>query len=558
VTTTAEALVQRLEDHGVTHAFGIPGTHSLPVYGALAGSSIEHVVCRHEQGVGFAADGFARSSGRPGVAITTTGPALLNAAAAVAAAWADSVPMLLISPGLPDNVDGRDTGQLHELRTQSGVMRALLGASYRATGPADAAELVDAAFASFATSRPRPFHIELPLDVMDASGPAPAPWNCGRTYRPTPDADGVAAAAALIAAANAPVMVLGGGAVGAGPPALRLARRFDMPVVTSINGKAIIPEDDPLSLGASLRLPACHALLGDADVVIAVGTELADSDTWSDGPLELGGDVIRIDIDPAQLQRNALVSVGLVADATAGLEALLSDLEGTDRAAAPPASVGLVADATAGLEALLADLEGTNRATAPLAHVREEIHRQVLELGSEFVALVAVLQEHLDPATIVAADSAMACYYGAVHLLRQQAPRRFLHPTGSGTLGFALPAGIGAKLANPDVAVLVITGDGGALFSLSELATAAELGLPLVVLVIDNGGYGEIKRQMLTQGLAPLGTDLVSPDFAAIARAFGCEGHLIAELADLPERLREAFAAAGPTVLEIKHARIGS
>jgi thiamine pyrophosphate-dependent acetolactate synthase large subunit-like protein len=522
--TTAQAVVERLEAHGVEHAFGIPGTHSLPLYRHLARSSITHLTPRHEQGAGYAADGYARACGRPAVCLTTTGPGLLNIATAAATAYADSVPMLIVSPGMSDSIAGSDGGYLHELRDQRGVMALLVGDSVRVDEPGEAAEAIDRAFDSFARERPRPRHIEIPLDRLEAQGDPPGPPPVP-SKRPPAEPEAVREIAARLDAATSAAFVLGGGAVDAGAEAVALARALRMPVVTTVNGKATVPERDPVSLGASIRLPSCRRFLRECDLVLAVGTELGQSDLWRDPPLELHGELIRIDVDAGQLQRNANASLTLVADARDALRALLSELDG---------------------------VEARDRGAARAAEVRARIEADVLRDGAPFAALIDGLAEALGPDAIVAGDSTMACYYGAVHLLPQAAPRRFLYPTGFATLGYAIPAAIGAKIARPDRRVLALIGDGGAMFTLPELALAVEHGLAIVIVVVNDGGYGEIRREMREQGQPPLGVELASPDFAALARAMGGRGEGIDRPDDLPGLLSEAFAKSEPTVIELR------
>jgi acetolactate synthase-1/2/3 large subunit len=521
--TTAEAAIARLEAHGVRHAFGIPGTHNLPLYRALAGSAIEHLSPRHEQGAGFAADGYARAGGAPAVCIATSGPGVLNLATAVATARADSVPMLVLAAGMSDDVLGRDTGHLHELPDQLGTMAGVASSAVRAATPSEVAEAVDAAFAGFAAGRPRPAYVEIPLDAMNRGGTPPADPE-SLAAPPAPDEEAIAAAAALLSGAERLALVLGGGAVGAPSEALELARLLGAPVITTANGKGIVPERDPLSLGASIRLPAAHELLRECDLVLMVGTELAESDLWREPPLPLEGELIRVDVDPAQIDKNASASVAIVADARFALAALLQSLRG-----APPRDRG--AGAVDGL--------------------RARLRAEAIRDGGPYEGLIAALQGSLGEGSIVAGDSTMACYYGAVHLLALSAPRRLLYPSGFAPLGYAIPAGIGAKLARPEADVLALIGDGGAMFSLPELALAAELGLPLAVLVVNDGGYGEIRRKMIERGQPPIGVELASPDFAAAARALGARGEVIEGPAELPALLGDAFQAPAPTLIEL-------
>jgi 5-guanidino-2-oxopentanoate decarboxylase len=505
--TGGEAVVQALRAHGVELVFGIPGTHTLPIHRHLAAAGIRHVTPRHEQGGGYAADGYARISGRPGVVLATSGPGVINTATPAATAYADSVPMLVISPAMPTDVQGRDTGYLHEGKDQGAAMEAVTAWSRRAASPAEAAAAIDAAFAHFAAGRQRPVHVEIPIDVLMSTGEV-APAEPAGPVAGTP---GVDHAAALLAEAERPALVLGGGARGAAAAALRIG----VPVITTVNGKGIVDERSPLSLGASIRLRAAQEWLAERDVVIAVGTELGESDLWGPMP-ELRGKLVRIDVDPAQLHKNA------------------------------PADVAVLGDARAVLEALPA-----RAAQEDLTAVRETIRAEALADGAPWLELAGALDEALGPDGILAGDSTMAAYYGAVHFLQMGPARRFIYPTGYATLGYALPAAIGAKLAAPERPVIALAGDGGLLFTVAELVTAAELGISLPVVVPNNGGYGEIRAQMREEGIDPIGVDLKVPDLPALGRAFGGSGIAVEEPAELAAALDEALERPGPTVIEV-------
>jgi len=504
--TGGEAVVQALRAHGVELVFGIPGTHTLPIHRHLAACGIRHVTPRHEQGGGYAADGYARVSGRPGVVLATSGPGVINTATAAATAYADSIPLLVLSPTMPTDVQGHDTGYLHEGKDQGAAMDALVAWSRRVATPAEAAAAIDEAFAHFATERSRPVHVEVPIDVLTSTGAV----RIGRHAEPAAPTPGVDHAAALLAEAERPALVLGGGARGAGEAALRLG----IPVITTVNGKGIVDERHPLSLGASIRLRAAQRWLEQRDAVVAVGTELGESDLW--GPVPELPRLIRVDIDSAQLHKNA------------------------------PADVAVLGDARAVLERLPA------RATSEdLEPVRAAIREEALADGAPWLDLVGALDDVLGPDGVLAGDSTMAAYYGAAHFLPMDGRRRFIYPTGYATLGYAVPAAIGAKLAAPERPVIALIGDGGLLFTVGELATAAELGIPLPVVVPNNGGYGEIRDQMLAEGIEPVGVDLRVPDLPLLGRAFGGDGVRVAGREQLAAALRTALERPGPTVIEV-------
>ncbi|WP_328402792.1 5-guanidino-2-oxopentanoate decarboxylase [Nocardia sp. NBC_00403] len=516
--TGGEALAAALADHGVDTVFGIPGTHNLGVFSALVENGVRPILTRHEQGAGYAADGYARTSGRPGVCLTTTGPAILNAAAAAAQAWSDSVPVLFISPGMPTGHPARGNGLLHEVKDQRAAMDAIVAYSHRVRSVGEIPHAVAAAFAAMTAGRPRPVHLEIPLDLIDARADARAVAPT-KSAPPMPDAGELATAAELLAAAQRPVIIVGGGARWASESVRRLAEQLGAPVITSANGKGVLDEQHPLAIGAGLHHPSVRALVENADVVLAVGTELAPSDLWN-GPFRLSGTTIRVDIDPAAVITNIDPRVRLIGDAARTIDTLLAllpvDPRVTTRAAR--ARDGLIADAAAE--------------------------------GEPYLDMLAALRTVVDEKTIVVGDSTMACYYGILSGLRVRRAGGFLYPTGMGTLGYGLPAAIGAKLADPDAHVLAVLGDGGVMFTIAELAGAAQLGLALPVLVVDNGGYGEIRDEMVQRGEEPVAVALDRVDFPAAARAMGCYG--VPVTADtLAGAVEQAWAADRPTVLHL-------
>jgi 5-guanidino-2-oxopentanoate decarboxylase len=273
-------------------------------------------------------------------------------------------------------------------------------------------------------------------------------------------------------------------------------------------------------LGASISLPAAQRWLSECDAVLAVGTELAQSDLWGPQP-RLAGRLIRVDIDPGQLQKNMPAEVAILGDARAAIERLLQALP-----AGPPAS---------------GDPE----------RLREALRAEALANGAAWLPLVEAVAEALGPDGILSGDSARAVYYGAVHFLRLEAPARFIYPTGYATLGYAVPAAIGAKLAAPEQPVVALVGDGGLLFTVSELVTAAELGIPLPVVVPNDRGYGEIRAEMEEAGIEPIGVDLRVPDLPRLGEAFGGAGLRVDEAEAVAPAIRAALERPGPTVIEV-------
>ncbi|MFV5995476.1 thiamine pyrophosphate-binding protein [Streptomyces sp. NPDC056231] len=526
--TGGEAVVRALAEHGVTQAFGIPGTHNLEIYRHLDPYGIAHVTPRHEQGAGYAADAYARVTGRPGVAITTTGPALLNIAAAVGQAYSDSVPLLVVSPGMPLRHPRQSTGLLHEMRSQTEALRGVSAFSHRVSTVEEIFSAVARAFTLFRTGRPRPAHIEVPLDLLETMEPAgpvrlapPTPATC-------PSGPALRDAAQALRSARQPALVLGGGARNATAQCLTLAEELGAPVVTTANGKGIVDETHPLSLGVSLHSPSVQQWLAGCDAVLAVGTELAESDLWSAPPV-LRATLIRIDVDPDQMYAGLPAQLPLVGDARTTLEALRQQLASTHGAPASGAP----------------DRAGSVRA------LRAGRDAETAERDARWLPYLQAVRTVLDADAILTSDSAQCCYYGAIPHLPVGPAGRYLHPTGFGTLGYALPAAIGAKTAYPARQVVALSGDGGLQFSVQELATAAQLRLPLPVVVFDNGGYGEIRDEMAARGDTPTAVDLPSVDLPALARAYG--GHGVH--ADSPEALTRALSGAlttpGPTLITV-------
>ena len=542
--TCAELLIRLLRDtYGVDTVFGIPGVHTVELYRGLepdadpAARTIRHVTPRHEQGAGFMADGYARSTGKPGVCFIITGPGMTNITTAMGQALADSIPMLVISSVNRSDTLGRGQGRLHELPSQQQLVSGVARFSHTLLDPSALPEVLARAFALFEGARPGPVHLEIPIDLFNAEIPLPA----GRTIhdvtrsrpgRLAPDPTLIDEAVALLTGAERPLVLLGGGCVAAPEAARQLVEALDAPTVTTINAKGLLGGAHPLDLGANAALPAVRELARDADVVLAIGTELGETDydvVFDDG-FVIGGELIRIDIDPEQLARNHAAALGIVADASLALETLtdrLTDLEGN------PQGTGRGAQITAAtLEALALP---TDPAFAP------------------YVPLFDTLQQAL-PEAIWVGDSC-ATVYASNHLLSQPAPRRYFNAsTGYGTLGYGLPAAMGATLGRPDLPVIALVGDGGIMFTLSELACAVEEQLPVVIVLWHNQGYEEIRRFMDNAGVTRLGVDIQAPDFQLLARGFGCAAVAI----DSPQALQVALDerdASAPLLVEIDAAR---
>lgn len=529
--TCGESLVTLLERYGVDYVFGIPGVHTIELYRGLAASSIRHVTPRHEQGAGFMADGYARVTGKPGVCFIITGPGMTNIATAMAQAYADSIPMLVISSVNARRELGSGDGRLHELPSQRELFAGLTAFSHTLLDAADLPQVLARAFAVFGGARPRPVHIEIPLDVIVSPAGALAYAPAAAATRPAPDAQAIAAAAGRLAGAKRPLILAGGGAVDAGKPLCALAERLQAPVALTINAKGLLPCGHPLLLGSTQSLPQTRELVRDADVVLAIGTELGetDYDTVFDGGFAIDGHLIRIDIDAGQLMRNFRPDMAIAADAKAALTGLVRALG--SRSAVESAAWG----------------------AARVEQVRAKIDADYDAPSRAQAALIETLTTAL-PGVIIVGDSTNPVYVG--NLTHDAAAPRswFNSSTGYGTLGYGLPAAIGAKLAAPHRPVVCLIGDGGLQFTLSELASAVEAGAAIIVVVWNNYGYGEIRKYMAARDITPVGVDPYTPDFIMLARGFGCLAQTAGDPATLARALEAAASARLPTVIEIREA----
>ena len=534
MATCGEVLVNLLERYGVDQVFGIPGVHTVELYRGLARSNIRHVTPRHEQGAGFMADGYARTSGKPGVCFIITGPGMTNITTAMGQAYADSIPMLVISSVQSRSQLGGGRGTLHELPNQSALVAGVAAFSHTLMSAAQLPGVLARAFALFQAGRPRPVHIEIPLDVLVENADALLGTSPVSVARAGAAPSAVKQMSQRLAAAKRPLILAGGGAIAAAAALTRLAETLGAPVALTINAKGMLPAAHPLLIGSTQTLLATRALVAEADVVLAIGTELAETDydvTFAGG-FEIPGALLRIDIDPDQTVRNYPPEQALVADAQIAAEALLAELQ---RLPLAPRHSAWGAQRVARLWADLTPAWDTaTRAQTRFLHT--------------------VLEEL--PNAVLVGDSTQPVYSGNLTLNLDHPRRWFNASTGYGTLGYALPAAIGAWLGRGDgQPVVCLIGDGGLQFTLPELASAVEARTPIIVLLWNNQGYEEIKKYMLNRAIEPVGVDIYTPDFIGVATALGCAAERIQGVDSLRVALRAAADRQGPTLIEIDQQR---
>lgn len=522
MTTVGEALISLLEAHGVDTVFGIPGVHTVELYRGLAGSRIRHITPRHEQGAGFMADGYARASGKPGVAFVITGPGLTNTITAMGQARADSVPMLVISGVNATPTLGRGLGYLHELPDQQGMMAKVAVFSERITDPAQLPAVLGRAFDLFHSARPGPVHIEIPLDVMGLSAEALKAMPSEARPR-TPDPAMIRKAAALLSGAGHPLILVGGGARHAEAPLRQLAERLDAPVVQTANARGLM-HGHALIVPASPSLKAVRALIADSDVVLAAGTEFGptDYDMYGDGGFAVPAQLLRVDIDADQLLRHP-ATVAIESDCREALEALA---EAIDRPKSPASGAERAAAAR----------------LAAFAEIGPAMQAQV--------AAVETIRASL-PGAIIVGDSTQPIYAANLYYDHDRPSGWFNAATGFGALGYGPPAAVGAALAVPDAAVVCLTGDGGFQFTLPEVAAALDAEAPVIFVVWNNRGYREIETSMRDVGVEPVGVSPAPPDFCKLADAYGIGSQKLEGPAGLAQALGKARAIKKPFLIEI-------
>ncbi len=526
----ARALIQALEDLGVKQVFGLPGVQNIEIYDALLASGIHHVLARHEQAAVHMADGYARATGTVGVVFATSGPGATNTVTGIATAYMDSVPVVVITGQVPTTAIGTDAFQEADITT---ITLPITKHSYLLK---DVEELVPAVFEAFylATSgRPGPVLIDVPGNVAAAEVRYQPPRTAPSipSYKPTirGNARQVKAAAKLIADADAPVILAGGGVVSSGASELlvSLAERYAIPVATTLMAKGVIASSHPLNLGQPgvYGAPEPNAALQNADVLIAIGTRFSERVTGNFAGFAPQAQIVHIDIDPAEIGKNIRVDVPIVGDAATVLAALREALGETRREA--------VCDRSAFYS---------------LAPEKEQSSTRRL-----FSLLDGCLKQHADG--IVTTDVGQHQLW-ASHLLEVKAPRRFLTSGGLGTMGFGLPAALGAQIAYPESLVLCVSGDGSFQMNLQEMAVAAVHKLPVKIAIINNHSHGLVRQWQelfLGQRFAHTLLDAV-PDYVKLAEAYGWQGRSISATSpetSLGEALDWLINSEGPALLNI-------
>ena len=524
--TGAEWIVKVLAAEGVTHVFGIPGSHNLAIYDLLLqDETIRHVLTRHEQGAAFMADGYARATGKPGVVLVTTGPAAINTLSPLVESFASSIPVVVLMSDIASRLVGRNCGALHEVTNQIECFRNLTRWCKGLVAVSEIPGALHDAFRVIRTGRPGPVALSFPNDLLSERTEGALSPGGGA---PSSSFDEVALrdAVARLKHAAKPLLISGGGIIAAAAEEeiVRLAERVAAPVITTVMGRGSMPENHPLWLGVLPNRHATERALEQADVILAVGTRLSFRSTQ--------GVSLKLKLRPDQ----ALIHL---------------DIDATVPGIMYHPTIALIGDAKAGLCRILTEL-GEKEARSPwkVPSFWRSMRIHSARYTREMAQVIKNLRDVLADDAILVNDQSNVNYWLEWYfpVLR---PRTFLYPVGSSTLGYSLPAAIGAKIGCPERQVVAITGDGGFLFTVQELATAVKYNLSLVVILFNDNCYGGI-RWLQNERYGRSGeVDLVNPDFQLLARAFGANGIRVNSLSDLPAVLRSALAAEGPTVLEV-------
>ena len=525
--TTAEATVETLLRHGIDTVYALPGLHNDPLFDAFyhAAGRLRVIHPRHEQTAAYMALGAALATGKPQAFAVVPGPGMLNAGAALLTAYGMNAPVIALVGQIPQADIDRGHGHLHEIHDQLGLMRHITKWAARIRSPQEAPALVSEAVWQATTGRPRPVALECALDTWarraevvlpDAPLPPPAA---------AIDEEAIAAAAAILGASERPIIVVGGGAIGAGAEIVELAERLEAPVSSYRRGRGVIPSSHRLAVD----MPIGHRLWKDADAVLAVGTRfLIQNGNWG---IDRNLKVVRLDIDPDEHERFRKPDVALVGDAAPQLRALIAALSRSSRRRPSRAD----------------ELKGHR------AWLAERLSRLQPQL-SFLAAIRAAL-----PEDGIFVDEVSQIGFASRVALPIEKPRTFLSPGYQDNLGWGFGTALGVKAAMPDRKVLAIAGDGGFMYQVGELATAARHKLAVVVVVFDNGGFGNVKRiQQERYGNRLIASDLQNPDFCRLADSFGVASFKALDARQLEDCLRKAFALDAPALVWVPHGDVPS
>lgn len=520
VMTTGEAITDALVSHGVDTVFGIPGAHMYDFNDALQrrGDQLRFITTRHEQGAGYMAYGYAKSSGRVGAYTVVPGPGVLNSGAALCTAYGANAPVLCLTGNIMSHLIGQGRGQLHELPDQLALLRGLTKWSERINHPTQAPSVMAEAFRQLRSGRVRPVAVESPWDVFGQRAAVAPVAPLAPLPTPPVDPETIEAAARLVRAAKRPLICVGAGALHASEAVLELAKRLQAPVTAHRSGKGIVSDDSPYGMS----MVAAWDYWKDCDLLIGIGSRLElQHFRWRWFPKGLK--TVRIDIDPTEMVR-LKPDAGVVMDAAEGTRALLAALDGQ-------------LEARGNREAEFSEAKAGARAkigcVSPQIDYLDAI-RKVLPRDGFFVEEISQV--------------GFTARFG----FPVYAPRQYVTCGYQDNLGFGYNTALGVQVANPGKPVVSVSGDGGFMFGVQELATAVQYNIPVVSIVFNNSAFGNVRRDQIERyGSRFLGAELRNPDFVKLAESFGALGLLARTPAELTTALAKALASGSPAVIEV-------
>lgn len=523
----AKALVETFLRCGVDTLFGVPGAHTLAIYDELIDHpEIRHILARHESTATFMADSYWRASGKEGIVITTTGPGAANTIAPLIEAYNCSSPVLIISSQIESGLIDKGKGGVHEIGGQLKFFEPVTKYAARVSRVEELGEIIGQAVAAMRSGRPRPCFVEIPTDFLAAKADIPI-VDVPPRARPAADPELVRRAALMLAEASDPLILAGGGVISseATPELATLAGMLQCPVLTTVNGKGAIADDHPLSLGSLGNEAETAEFLKGSDLALVAGARLSyiSTERWT---LPLPSRIIQIDIDPSEIGKNYPALLGLVGDAKLTLGGIIEQLS------------------------RLAPDRRVSKA-AVVERLRKFVYNGLKERGSTEVEALEAIRDAMGRNATAAFDLTILSFWARFYF-KVYEPRDFIFPTGSSTIGFGVPAAIGAKIARPERAVVAVCGDGGFIFSSQEFGTAMQYGLNIPFVVFNDSKYGLLEwLQKKVYGRANQ-IELFQPDFLEFAASFGANAERVKTMGALRNSLKKALASDKPTLIEVQ------
>jgi acetolactate synthase-1/2/3 large subunit len=523
-----EAMVRAAVKNGTETVFGLPGAQTYPLFDALHRTGLNVLVPRHEQTAGYMAMGYAKSSGRTGVFTVVPGPGVLNSAAALCTAMGNCSALVCLTGQVPSEYMGKGRGHLHELLDQRGTLKTIIKDALRADSPAAAPATVNQAFRIAQSGRPGPVAVEMCWDTMAQRGDVRIGPSLAPAAPPEPDPDAVAQAVSALATAHNPMIMCGAGAQDASEAVIALAELLQAPVTAFRSGRGVVPEDHPLAAPPV----AARALWDDVDVLLGVGSRLEmpymrwRSAMHYEARPSYGPKLVRLDIDPLEMSR-LVPDIALVTDAALGCRLLVDGLKNSKLAARPDRAAAVARE---------------NRRARALFEAQMQPQTAFLDVLRAVLPRDGFLVPELS-------QMGFASYTGAFPVL---APRTYVTEGFQGTLGFGFPTALGVKVAHPNKAVVAMTGDGGFQFALAELATAAQYGIAVVIVLFNNRAYGNVLRDQQQQfDGRVIGARLQNPDFVRLAESFEVTGRRVTTPRQLRDTLEQGLALGAPMLIEV-------